>query len=98
MAEGILHPTVTINYEPANTTALRRHLMVKKWILLLECPPCYPDWDPCDFLLFPPTKHLLKETHFRSLEQVQQHTSHTTSDIRRSPNVAEKNRFMHGQL
>lgn len=63
--------------EPAKTAVLSRHFLMKKWILLMECPPCYPDWDPWDFLLFPSTKHLLKETHFGSLEQVQQHTSHT---------------------
>jgi hypothetical protein len=64
MDKGNISPNC--NYEdnePANTTVLIRYFLMKKWILLMEHHPCYPDWDPCDFLLFPPTKHSLKETH-----------------------------------
>jgi histone-lysine N-methyltransferase SETMAR len=55
----------------AHSALLVRQFLAKKQVPVLHHAPYSPDLAPCDFFLFPRSKHSLKGTHFQSTEDIQ---------------------------
>jgi transposase len=60
---------------PAHNALSVRQFLAKKQVPVLHHAPYSPDLAPCDLFLFPKLKHLLKGTHFQSIEDIQRKTT-----------------------
>jgi transposase len=57
-----------------NAISVRQFLATKQ-VPVIHQAPYSPDLAPSDFFLFPKLKHLLKGTHFQSIEDIQRKTT-----------------------
>jgi len=55
---------------PAHNALSVKQFLANKNITVLEHPPYIPDLTPCNFILFPKIKSVLKGTHFVLVENV----------------------------
>ena len=67
---------------PAHTPHLVQQFLAKHGTAQLQQPPYSPDLAPCDFLLFPMLKEVLKGHRFEAKEDIKRNS---TKDIIRHP-------------
>jgi len=66
---------------PVHTSHLVQQFLAKHSTAQLQQPPYSPDLAPCDFLLFPRLKKVLKGHRFEAIEDIKRNSKKTLLDI-----------------